>query len=118
MSNSPSSFTNFIRVRLARLQAESSRYMYSLHGLEALIGAVLADVCQRLMLSWYWIPGSPQTQAASAILLRSARALKVSIGCPVVPAWVGQSPSFSTASMNSSVTRTELLEFWKKTDSY
>ena len=32
------------------------------------IGAVLALVCQRLMLSWYWMPGSPQTQAASAIL--------------------------------------------------
>jgi hypothetical protein len=57
-----------MRFRLARLQAESSRYMYSEHGLLALIGAVFALVCQRLMLSWYWIPGSPQTQAASAIL--------------------------------------------------
>src|SRR3990170_7105102 len=118
MSNSPSSLTNFIRFRLARLQAESSRYMYSLHGLLALIGAVLADVCQRLMLSWYWIPGSPQTQAASAILLRRYRAFVVSMGAPVVTAWVVHSPSFSTASMKSSVTRTELLEFWKKTDSY
>ena len=52
------------------MQAESSRYMYSLHGLLALMGLVLAEVCQRLTLSWYWIPGSPQTQAASAILLR------------------------------------------------
>ncbi len=67
-ANSPSSFTKVMRLRLARLHAESSRYMYSEHGLLALIGAVLALVCQRLMLSWYWIPGSPQTQAASAIL--------------------------------------------------
>jgi len=35
--------------------------MYSEQGLLALMGLVLADVCQRLMLSWYWIPGSPQT---------------------------------------------------------
>ena len=59
-----------MRFRLARLQALSSRYMYSEHGLLALMGAVLADVCQLLTVSWYWIPGSPQTQAASAILLR------------------------------------------------
>src|SRR3970040_2988837 len=109
MSNSPSSLTNFIRFSDARLQAESSRYMCSRQGLEALMGAVWADVCQRLMLSWYWIPGSPQTQAASAILLRRYRALKVSIGAPDTTAWVVHSPSFSTASMNSSVTRPELL---------
>ncbi len=70
VSNSPSSLTNFMRLRLARLHALSSRYMYSEHGLLALIGAVFALVCQRLMLSWYWMPGSPHTQAASAILLR------------------------------------------------
>jgi hypothetical protein len=29
---------------------------------------------------------------------------------------VVHSPSSSTARMNSSVTRTELLEFWKKTE--
>src|SRR5688500_11998938 len=33
-------------------------------------------------------------------------------------AWVVQSPSASTASMKSSVTLTELFEFWKKTDAY
>ena len=73
--------------------------MYSEQGLLALMGAVLAEVCQRLTVSWYWIPGSPQTHAASAILLRRYRALKVSMGAPVVTAWVVQSPSFSTASM-------------------
>src|SRR5918992_5232668 len=116
MSNSPSALTNFMRLRLARLQAESSRYMYSLQGLLALMGLVLALVCQRLMLSWYWMPGSPQTQAASAILLRRYRAFVVSTGSLVVTARVVQSPSFSTASMKPSVTRTELFEFWKKTD--
>ncbi len=92
--------------------------MYSEHGLLALIGAVLALVCQRLMLSWYWMPGSPQTQAASAILRIRWRALRVSTSSPVVMACVVQSPSCSTASMKSSVTRTELFEFWKKTDAY
>ncbi len=98
------------------MQAESSRYMYSLHGLLALMGAVFALVCQRFTLSWYWIPGSPQTQAASAILLRRYRAFTVSTGALEVMARVVQCPSRSTASMKASVTRTELFEFWKKTD--
>ena len=37
---------------------------------------------------------------------------------PVVTACVCHSPSSSTARMNSSVTRTELFEFWKNTDAY
>jgi hypothetical protein len=44
--------------------------------------------------------------------------LRVSTGSPVVMAVVVQSPSVSTAAMKSSVTRTELFEFWKKTDAY
>jgi hypothetical protein len=42
----------------------------------------------------------------------------VSITSPVVTDRVCHSPSSSTARMNSSVTRTELFEFWKKTDAY
>ncbi len=37
---------------------------------------------------------------------------------PSTTAWVVQSASASTASMNASVTRTLLFEFWKKTESY
>ena len=43
MSNVPDGSTNFIRLKLARLQAELSRNMYSLQGLDALIRAVFFD---------------------------------------------------------------------------
>src|SRR5258706_11962511 len=79
-SNSPSAPTNFIRLRLARLQAVSLRNMYSEHGLLAWIRSVFADVCQSLIVVSYWIPGSPQTWAASAILRKMSFALYVSIG--------------------------------------
>ncbi len=56
-----------------RLQAESSRNMYSEQGLDELIGAVFGQVCQRWIVSSYWRPGSPQSQVPSAILsMRSA----------------------------------------------
>src|SRR3954447_5291849 len=66
---------NFSRLRLARLQAESSRNMYWLQGLLALILAVFFEVCQRLTVVSYCIPGSPQCQVASEILCSSPLAL-------------------------------------------
>src|SRR5438270_7263451 len=66
---------NFSRFKLARLQAESSRNMYSLHGLLALMRAVFFEVCQRLTVVSYCIPGSPQCHVASEILFRSSLAL-------------------------------------------
>ena len=42
--------------------------MYSEHGLDAWIRSVLAEVCQSLIVVSYWMPGSPQRWAASAIL--------------------------------------------------
>src|SRR4051812_20731278 len=110
--------TNLRRLREARLQAESSRYMYSLHGLEALMRAVPDEVCQSLMVVSYCRPGSPPSPAAPRISRHSLRALTVSTGRPSRTARVDQSRSFSTASMKSSVTRTELFEFWKKIDLY
>ena len=86
--------------------------MYSLHGLEALIRPDSGQVCQRLMIVSYWTPGSAQRQAASAIWLISSRAGSVFTASPVVRAVRSQSSPASTASMNSSVTRTELLAFW------
>src|SRR5579864_7044553 len=68
---------NFSRFRLARLQAESSRNMYSLQGLLALILAVFFEVCQRLTVVSYCMPGSPQCQVASETLCRSSFALYV-----------------------------------------
>src|SRR5258705_418409 len=41
--------------------------MYSLQGLLALMRAVFLDVCQRLMVVSYCMPGSPHCQVASAM---------------------------------------------------
>src|SRR5436305_13335839 len=99
---------------LARLQAVSSRNMYSEHGFEALMRAVFLDVCHLLMMVSYCMPGSPHCHVASEILRSRSRALSVFMGRPSFTARVENSPSFSAALINSSVTRTELLAFWKK----
>src|SRR6187200_2447294 len=112
VSKLPSSRRNFIRLSEARLQAESSTCMYSLQGLEALIRPDSGQVCQRLMIVSYWTPGSAQRQAASAIWFIRSRASSVFVVEPSVRAFSSQSSPASTASMNSSVTRTELLAFW------
>ncbi len=96
----------------ARLHAESSTCMYSLHGFDALMRPEFGDVCHWLIVVSYWTPGSAQRQAASEISRISSRAGTVSVGSPVVREISGQSSSFSTACMNSSVTRTLLLAFW------
>ena len=100
---------------LARLQAVSSRNMYSEHGLLALIRPELGQVCQRLIVVSYCTPGSPHCQAHSLIRFITSRALKLG------PAFAGsvtqrvvQVSSRSAASMKSSVSRTERLAFWKR----
>src|SRR3954471_21405103 len=117
-SSSPASFWNLRRLSDARLHAESSRYMYSEHGLDALMRDVFDDVCQALTVVSNCRPGSPHSHAACEIERQSSRALKVCTGRPSCTARVENSRSFCTASMKSSVTRTELFEFWKKTDLY
>src|SRR6266852_2754334 len=107
---------NFNRFKLARLQAESSRNMYSLQGLLALMRAVFFEVCQRLTVVSYCMPGSPQCQVASEIFLSSSLALYVFMTRPSLTDLVEKSVSRSTAYMKSSVTRTLLLAFWKKMD--
>src|SRR4051794_10339625 len=97
----------------ARLQAESSTCMYSLHGFEALIRPLSGHVCQRLIVVSYCTPGSAQRHAASAISSISSRARRGSpTGSPVTRAVSRHSPSDAPASMNSALTRTELLAFW------
>ena len=93
--NTPSSSTNFMRLNEARLHAESSRCMYSLHGLEPLMRPDAGQVCQRLMVLSNCMPGSPHTHAASAISFMSSRAFMVSTTSPVVTAVVCQSPPAS-----------------------
>ena len=74
-SKVPSGWENFIRLSDARLQAVSSRNMYSLHGLLELMAPSFLQVCQRWMVSSYCTPGSPQVQVPSAIQRSSSRAL-------------------------------------------
>src|SRR6478672_10520639 len=120
VSKTPSSERNFIRFSDARLHDELSRCMYSLHGFEALIRPDSGLVCQSLMVSSYWIPGSAQSQAAWVIFPNSSRASTVSMTSPVCRARKPKAaPSAvvdSAARMNSSETRTELLAFWYCTE--
>src|SRR3954471_16933886 len=115
-SKVPSSRRNFIRFSDARLQLELSRCMYSLHGLDAVIRPDSGQVCQSLMVPSYWMPGSAHDHAACDSLPNSDLASTVSMTSPVCrersPNW----PPDSTACMNSSETRTELLAFWYCTD--
>src|SRR5664279_2454422 len=101
-----------MRLTLDRLHAESSRNMYSEHGFDSLMRAVFGHVCQRLMVLSYWTPGSAQPQAASDSCRQRSFASRVSTTSPVVRAMVCHLPPPSAARMNSSVTRTELFEFW------
>src|SRR5690348_5087828 len=115
-SNCPLELRNFIKLSEARLQAVSSRNMYSEQGFEALMRAVFFEVCQRLMVVSYCMPGSPQCQVESEIFSIRSRARSFSAGWPSVTFFVHQSLSSTTARMNSSVTRTEWFAFWKKID--
>src|SRR6476619_7507674 len=111
-----SSSRNFSRLRLARLHEELSSDMYSEHGLDAVMRPVSGLVCQSLMVSSYCRPGSAHSQAAVAILVNSSRASTVSITSWVLRARSPNSVPSSTARMNSSLTRTELLAFWYCTE--
>src|ERR1700704_1960976 len=112
ISNEPSSLRNFIRFNEARLHDELSRLMYSEHGLLAVMRPVSGLVCQSLMVPSYWMPGSAQAHAASAILRNSSRASTVSMSRPSRRPNRSNGVPSSTARMNSSETRTELLAFW------
>src|SRR3954463_13805912 len=112
LSNVPSSFRNFMRFSDARLHELLSRLMYSEHGLDALMRPVSGLVCQSLMVSSYWIPGSAHSQAACVTLSNSVLASTVSMTEPSMRARRPNGAPSSTARMNSSETRTELLAFW------
>src|SRR6266581_3893451 len=111
-SNVSSSRRNFSRLMLARLQDELSKWTYSEHGLLAVIRPDSGQVCQSLIVSSYWIPGSAHSHAAAAIWRNRSLALTVLTTSPVCLASRSKSWSSSTECMNSSETRTELLAFW------
>src|SRR5205823_10708620 len=100
-SNCPLALTYFIKFNEARLQAESSRNMYSEQGLLALIRAVFFDVCQRLTVVSNCMPGSPHCQVASEIFRSRSLALKVLTTRPSLMARVEKSVSRVTAYMKS-----------------
>src|SRR5215203_5351154 len=62
------------------------------------------------------MPGSAHSHAACAIFPKSSRASTVSVTRPSVRVRKPNEEPSSTARMNSSVTRTELLAFWYCTD--
>src|SRR3954447_2055884 len=111
-SNVPSALRNFMRFSDARLHELLSRLMYSEQGLDALIRPVSGLVCQSLIVSSYWRPGSAHSQAAWVTLRNRSLASTVSISEPSRRARSPNSVPSSTARMNSSETRTELLAFW------
>jgi len=93
--------------------------MYSEQGFDALMRPLFAEVCQSLTVVSYWIPGSPHCHADSAIERISSRAGSVlRMRSESVTARRCHSLPSMTARMKSSVTRTELLEFWKKIEEY
>src|SRR4051795_5203121 len=111
-SNVPSSLRNLIRFSDARLHELLSRLMYSEQGLDALIRPVSGLVCQSLIVSSYWMPGSAHSQAAWVTLRNRSLASTVEM---TEPSWRARRPNSvpsSTARMTSSETRTELLAFW------
>src|SRR5680860_128861 len=111
-----SSLRNFSRFSDARLQDELSRLKYSEHGLDAVIRPVSGLVCQSLIVSSYCSPGSAHSHAALEIFSNSSRASTSSITSPEPRALSPNDMPSSTARMNSSVTRTELLAFWYCTE--
>src|SRR6478752_5442156 len=111
-----SSLRNFSRLSDARLHEELSSDMYSEHGLDAVMRPVSGLVCQSLIVSSYCRPGSAHSHAAWLILRNSSRASTSSI---TELSLRERSPNLepsSTARMNSSLTRTELLAFWYCTE--
>src|SRR5215831_5643977 len=81
-SNVSSARRNLSRLMLARLHDELSRWTYSEHGLDAVILPDSGHVCQSLIVSSYWMPGSAHSHAAVAMLLNRSLALTVRATAP------------------------------------
>src|ERR671933_2821195 len=108
-SNVPSSLRNFIRFNDARLHELLSRLMYSEQGLDALIRPVSGLVCQSLIVSSYWMPGSAHSQAAWVTLRNRSFASTVSMTEPSERARSPNSGPCPRARLKSLGTPAELL---------
>ena len=87
------------QVERSRGPARSSRKLNSEQGFVACCRSELETGFQSLIVVSYWMPGSPQTHAASAISRKRWRARNVSIGASTTTVRVVQSPSATTARM-------------------
>src|SRR3954452_10090738 len=115
MSNLPVALSrNWRRFSEVRLQAVSSRNMYSEHGFEARIGPPAGQVCQSFIVELKCRRGSAEAQAAWPIFSHSSRAGSVFFTLPFRNTRL-QGLSSSTARRKSSVSETELFEFWPET---
>src|SRR5918911_3177510 len=106
-SKVPSSLRNFMRFSDARLHELLSRLMYSEQGLDALIRPVSGLVCQSLIVSSYWMPGSAHSQAAWVTLRNRSLASTVSITEPSRREGRPEDLPSSAARRDSSEIRTE-----------
>jgi len=61
----------------------TTRWSPGKHGFDAVIRPVSGLVCQSLIVSSYWMPGSAQAHAAWLIFSNSPRASTVSMTSPV-----------------------------------
>src|SRR5438094_10529834 len=91
---------NFIKLIEERLQDVSSRKTNSEHGLDALIRPVVLTGFHLFVVVAYCIPGSPQTQAASAAVAMRSRARYFLCGSPARTSVVHRATPLSTATMN------------------
>src|SRR2546423_14634250 len=99
----------------ARLQAVSSKNMYSEHGLLALMRPSVGHVCHSLIVVSYCRPGSADAHAENVIFSHKSFALTFFATLPEVRNFNSHSPSVRTECMKSLVTRTELFEFCPET---
>src|SRR6516225_10281299 len=106
---------NAIRFKEARLQAVSSRKLYSEHGFDALIRPLSGQVCHSLIVVSNCSPGSAEAQAAWPMRSHSFRAGKVLAVLPSVRRTRSHGLSVRTRSRKSFETLTELFEFWPAT---
>src|SRR5690606_39571217 len=88
---------NCKRFKEARLQAVSSRNIYSEHGLEARIGPAAGLVCQSFIVVLKCRPGSADAQAAWEMFSHRSRAFTTFITEPSRRAVRFHAPSSSTA---------------------
>ena len=96
---------------LARLHAESSKNIYSLHGLLAFILPDWGQVCHWLMVVSNCSPGSALFHALRLIFSKSSLALIFLETLLLTRYRSSHISSFSIAFINSLVSRMELLEF-------